>query len=123
MNPSVASLVAKPIAVRYLADLATYLPFISAEQVAAMEGEWDQYKALSAGVPAKTQVLAFFKLHQESLPTTSAVVCDLALIPSSSAACERVFSLLRNMFGDKQYASLQDYIATSVKLAPNKRST
>ena len=46
MNPSVASLVAKPIAVRYLADLATYLPFISAEQVAAMEGEWDQYKAL-----------------------------------------------------------------------------
>jgi hypothetical protein len=78
-----------------------------------------QFRANSAD----QNVLAFFKLHKDLLPAIAGVVCDLALIPSSSAACERVFSLLRNMFGDKQYASLQDYIATSVKLASNKRST
>ena len=72
--------------------------FISAEQVVGMEEEWPRFRALSVGVTAKQDVLAFFKLHQKELPAN--VVCDLALVPSSSAACERVFSLLRHMFGN-----------------------
>jgi len=66
---------------------------ITANQLAQVEQEWDEYVALSAGVAAKQDVLQFFKVHQGALPTMAAVVCDLALIPPSSAACERVFSL------------------------------
>ena len=127
LNPSVTATADTAVAMERLADLAKYLPFISIEQVAGMEEEWTKFKALSVGVAAKQDVLAFFKLHQEELPVTSAAVCDLALIPSwipsSSAACERVLSLLRHMFGNKQHQALQDYIGTAVNLASNKRST
>ena len=123
MNPHVAAMADKSMTMVHLSHLIDYCPFISVEQLAGMEQEWDEYKALSAGVPVKQNVLHFFKLHQEALPTIAAVVCDLAVIPSSSVACERVFSLLRNMFGDRQYHSLQDYISTSVMLRSNKRST
>ena len=106
-----------------LSYLSDYCPFISVDQLAAMEQEWDRYKVLSANVQADQNVLAFFKLHKDLLPAIAGVVCDLALIPSSSATCERAFSLLRNMFGKRQHHSLQDYISTSVMLRSNKRST
>ena len=123
MNPSVAVTVDKAKAMADLSYLSDYCPFISVDQLAAMEQEWDQYKVLSANVQADQNVLAFFKLHKDLLPAIAGVVCDLAQIPSSSAACERVFSLLRNVFGKRQYHSLQDYISMSVMLRSNKSST
>ena len=42
-------------------------------------------------------------------------------IPPTSAASERVFALLKNMFGDDQLQSLGDYIETSLMLAYNER--
>jgi len=47
----------------------------------------------------------------------------LAVLPTSSAACERVFSLLRLMFGKRQDRSLEDYIQAAVMLRDNGRST
>ena len=41
---------------------------------------------------------------------------------SRAAGCERVFSLLKNMFGDVQYSSLADYIQASLMLKYNKRT-
>ena len=40
---------------------------------------------------------------------------------ASSAASERVFSLLNNMFTKKQVSSLGDYIQGSLMLAVNQR--
>ena len=40
---------------------------------------------------------------------------------ASSAACERVFSLLKQMFGDQQMLSLADYIQAALMLKYNKR--
>ena len=37
-------------------------------------------------------------------------------VQPSSAAAERVFSLLKSSFGDQQEAALQDYIETSLML-------
>ena len=39
-----------------------------------------------------------------------------------SQACERVFSLLKNMFGDQQLEALADYIRAALLLAYNKRT-
>ena len=123
LNPSVAATTDKPRAMELLENLARYLPFVSTEEVTMMKAGWDDFKVLAVGVAAKQDVLGFFKLHQEKLPTFGKVVQNLALIPSSSAACERVFSLLRNMFGPQAFAALEDYRSAAVKLAYNHRST
>ena len=38
------------------------------------------------------------------------------------ASCERVFALLKKMFGDEQIASLADYIQAALMLAYNNRA-
>ena len=43
-------------------------------------------------------------------------------IAPNSASCERVFALLKSMFGDQQMASLADYIQTALMLRYNKRA-
>ena len=42
-------------------------------------------------------------------------------ISPNSASCERVFALLRNLFGELQVNSLADYIQASLMLNYNKR--
>ena len=39
----------------------------------------------------------------------------------NSAACERVFSLLKQMFGDAQMSALADYIRAALMLKYNER--
>ena len=39
----------------------------------------------------------------------------------SSAASERVFSLVKNMFGKEQFAAMADFIQGSLMLRYNKR--
>ena len=46
---------------------------------------------------------------------------QILLVQPSSAASERVFSLLNNSFGERQYSSLQDYIEASLMLQYIKR--
>jgi hypothetical protein len=40
----------------------------------------------------------------------------------NSAACERVFSLMKFMFGDQQWATLGDYIQSALMLSYNERA-
>ena len=42
-------------------------------------------------------------------------------ISPNSASCERVFALLRNLFGEAQMSSLADYIQAALMLNYNKR--
>ena len=50
----------------------------------------------------------------------SGVHCLFALSPNS-ASCERVFSLVKTMFGEKQMSALADYIRAALMLKFNKR--
>ena len=45
----------------------------------------------------------------------------LAELGWNSASCERVFALLRNLFGESQMSSLADYIQAALMLNYNKR--
>ena len=42
-------------------------------------------------------------------------------ISPNSASCERVFSLLKNLFGDAQMSSLADYVQAALMLNYNGR--
>ena len=46
-------------------------------------------------------------------------LCDLA---ENSASCERVFALLRRLFGEQQMSALSDYLQTSLMLNFHDRS-
>ena len=43
-------------------------------------------------------------------------------ISPNSASCERVFSLLKNLFGEQQMAALADYVQASLMLNYNGRN-
>ena len=53
--------------------------------------------------------------------TTTRSVLSAAAISPNSASCERVFALLRRLFGEEQMRALADYIQASLMLNYNKR--
>ncbi len=55
-------------------------------------------------------VLKWWSNHEEELPQWSQVCKNVLLLQPSSAAAERVFSILESSFNKKQTHSLQDYI-------------
>ena len=72
--------------------------------------------------------MQLFEAHQDAeienyhyLPAFGEAAQLLAILPSSSASSERVFSLLRHMFGDRSCRSLEDKIELAVMLAYNNR--
>merc|ERR1711907_42741 len=65
-------------------------------------------------------VLQFFWSHRGNFPQWYEVVCVLALLHPTSAAAERVFSLLQAFFGaGLRCNSLHDLVNTTLKLRYN----
>ena len=61
------------------------------------------------------------ELVEKVLPNWSSTCKCVLLVQPSSAAAERVSSILSNSFTDRQEHSLKDYIETSVMLQYNCR--
>ena len=77
--------------------------------------------AKAADVDKTVSKTDWWKNHEGDLPNWLKG-CKLSLLfQPSSAAAERVFSILQNSFKDQQNSSLEDYIETSVMLQYNKR--
>ena len=67
------------------------------------------------------QVLHWWAVNGSKFPAwTEAAQIIFAFTPNSAAA-ERVFSLLKAMFGDQQMETLADIIQTALMLRINKR--
>ena len=79
-------------------------------------------KAEDVQVLQNTDILPWWKKHAEELPKWYAA-CKVALVQPSSAAAERVFSLLKSSYGQQQELTLQDHIECSLKLQYNRKST
>ena len=60
-------------------------------------------------------------MYATDLLIWSSAAKQIFLVQPSSAASERVFSLLKASFKDQQESSLQDYVETSLMLQYNKR--
>ncbi len=67
------------------------------------------------------QVLQWFRMRHDRLPTWASVAQTVALYQVSSAAIERVFSLLTGMFTPQQAAAKADYIESAVMMKYNQR--
>ena len=86
-----------------------------------LKQELPTYLAKAADVSATIEPLVWWKNHSGDLPHWSAAACKVTLVQPSSAAAERVFSLLSCSFGPQQDLSLQDYIECSLMLQYNNK--
>ena len=59
---------------------------------------------------------------KSKFPTWAFVARIVFSFTPNSAACERVFSLLKFMFGDQQWATLGDYIQAALMLSYSERA-
>jgi hypothetical protein len=68
------------------------------------------------------EVLAFWKQHSELIPKWAELAAEIFILAPSSAAVERLFSLLRDKFDEKNLQrSLLDFVETSLLLRYNSR--
>ena len=102
-------------------DSLLAFPFLSSTQdLVGLKGELATYLASAKGVDPTVDCLEWWKQHATLLPAWAAAAKKVLVAQPSSAAAERVFSLLNTMFGDRQDNSLKDYIET-VMLIYNKK--
>ena len=98
------------------------VPFLNTKQeLDGLKAELPAYLAKAADTDQQFNILEWWKLNAPELPKWSAAARKVFLIQPSSAASERVFSLLKNSFGAQQDNALKDYVEASLMLQFNKR--
>ena len=102
-----------------LTDLLAF-PFITESTLAALKEEFPRYAAIVEDVSNEHTVLEFWRNNSKSLPKWAEAASKGLLCQPSSAAAERVFSIMKHSFGDQQLSSLEDYLEASIILQYNK---
>lgn len=96
------------------------IPFLdSNEVIQQLQSELPIYLAIVEGTAADTDVPQWWARHAREVPHWASACSKILLLQPSSAASERVFSLLQNSFSDRQESALEDYIETSLMLQYN----
>lgn len=103
-------------------DSLAVFPFFDTVELQHLKTELPNYIAACEDVDASHDICTFWKNHESTLPYWSAAASKVVVIQPSSAAVERVFSVLNRSFSDAQNGSLQDLVETFVMLQFNKRS-
>ena len=109
MQPDAASL-----------DCLSAFPFFKAQEIELLKAELPLYLAKTADLDSSIDSLEWWKQNASELPSWASAARKVLIVQPSSAASERIFSLLKSSFGDQQDASLQDYIETSLMLQYNR---
>ena len=97
---------------------------------AGLKSEIAKYIAMATAAPSLNKsivheftdgVLLFWRVKGLEIPVWREAARIALAIPPTSAASERVFALLKEMFGADQHHSLADYIQAAIMLRYNKR--
>ena len=108
MKPSVTDL-----------DSLSAFTFLNSQVIHGLKSELPKYLAASEYVSTEQ---TWWKFHQEYLPNWAQACRLVLLVQPSSAASERVFSILNQSFSSQQESALEDYTQLSVMLQYNYRS-
>ena len=96
-------------------ELAVF-PFLNNQGVLDdLKAELPLYLAKASDVDSSINTLDWWKRNVNYLPKWVSALQKVLLIQPSSAASERVFSLLKASFNKQQECSSQNYIETSVQ--------
>lgn len=98
------------------------VPFFDSDNVIQpLQRELAAYQVLTDDVAGEINVLEWWSQHSEEIPSWASACKQILLLQPSSAASERVFSLLQNSFNNQQEQALEDYIETSLILQYNNK--
>ena len=98
------------------------VPFFDADNVIQrLQRELAAYQALTDDVAGEINELKWWSQHSKEIPSWASARKQILVLQPSSAASERVFSLLQNSFNNRQEQALQDYIETSILLQYNNK--
>lgn len=101
-------------------DQFAHFPFLK-PKIPMLKAELPSVVAACEDVHPSVDPIRWWKSHGEKLATWYESFKLVLLVQPSSAAAERVFSILANTFSSKQEAALEDYIQLSVMLQYNYR--
>ena len=102
-------------------DTLEKFPFLDSCLIHRLKEKLPAYITAVEDVSCDVDVAKWWKNHQNELPAWAEACKLFLLVQPSSAAAERVFSLLESSFSSKQNTSLQDYISLSVMLQYNNK--
>ena len=95
-------------------------PFLNSKTILdGLKEELPSYFAKVTDIDPSIDILQWWNQNESALPCWAAAARKVLLVQPSSAASERVFSLLKASFNPQQQSSLQDYIETSLMLQYN----
>ena len=101
-------------------DSLQAFPFFKESVLADLKSELPSYLAKAADIDSGFDPLEWWKTYNVDLPHWSAAAADVLVVQPSSAAAERIFSLLKAYFGPQQDTTLNDCIQTSLMLQYNR---
>ena len=101
-------------------DDLSCVPFLDSALINDLKCELPTYIATVEDVSDSIDPIRWWKTNQDKLPQWASACKRMLLVQPSSAAAERVFSLLQNSFSKGQTSALQDYIQISVMLQYNR---
>ena len=81
--------------------------------MAELKQEFPLYVVAAEDISSEWATLIFWKQYANNISKWKETAAKILLLQPSSAAAERVFSLLKNSFGD-QLSALEDYTETSL---------
>ena len=114
----------------YVDSMAAITPLRSLDMLDQLKQEAPLYQAAagSAGTFDKSSmadytdaILTWWRTNGSSFPAWALAARIVFASSPNSASCERVFALLRNLFGELQ-SSLADYVQAALMLNYNQRS-
>ena len=99
-----------------------HFPFLDKDDVIlALLHELPQYLAEAEDASNQTDALQWWQEKATVLPHWVKAFSKVLLVQPSSAASERVFSLLKASFSEQQDGALEDYLEASLMLQYNNR--
>ena len=103
-------------------DSLTVFPFFDQLKLSDLKAEHElpAYLAKSMDIAPTVCPLQWWRTNASELPHWSTAAQKVVLLQPSSAASERVFSLLNNCFSKRQDSSLSDYVEALFMLQYNK---
>lgn len=102
-------------------DCLSAFPFFDGDFILKLKSELPTYLSKCADTDEDFSVLKWWKQNAPELPYWADAAQKVLLVQPSSAASERVFSLLKASFNEQQDSTLQDCLESSLMLQYNKR--
>ena len=114
----------------FVDGMSAIAPLNALGMLVSLKQQVPQYVSAAANAPTFNKgsvadyskaILDWWRTNGTSFPAWALAARVVFAISPNSASCERVFALLKNLFGDEAMSALADYLQAGLMLNYNKR--